>query len=201
MAEEVVGEFNAIQSVSEEYGVGKSCILFLTNSRVIVVEIEGVSSLVFLIPIVLFVVGFAGLLLRELLALLIGVATAIASSLLLLGVNYAVRNRRLKRVRKLTPSQIVRLSSNNFDIPYAKIAKIELKRHEEFRGGGGNILLPSFPEYKWTVYFSMQSEEDRGYVFILKGNIMAAFKECIKQYIPEIFEFEPLQKSIFERRD
>lgn len=201
MAEEIVGEFNAIQSVSEEHGVGKPCILFLTNSRVIVMEIEGMSSLVFLIPIISFVVGFAGLLLRELLILLTGVTAAIVSSLFLIGINYVVRNQRLKRARKLAPEEIMRLNSNNLDIPYNKIVKIELKRYEEFRGGGGNILLPSFPEFKWTVDFSMQGEEDRGHVFILKGNTMAAFKECVKQYIPEIIEYEPLQKSIFERHN
>jgi hypothetical protein len=92
------------------------------------------------------------------------------------------------------------LNKSNFDITYSKIAKIELRRHEEFRGGGGNILLPSLPEYKWTIDFSMQSLEDRGRIFILKGSVTSKFKESIKQYVPEVIEHEPLEKSIFERR-
>lgn len=154
MVEEIVAEFDAIQSVSEEYGIGEPCILFLTNSRVIVAEFEGLSSLAFLVPVGLFVVAFAGLLLRELLILLLGLAAAIMAGLLLIATNYVVRNRRLNRARRLAPDQILALNRRNFDIPYNKVAKIELRRHEEFRGGGGNILLPSLPEYKWTVDFS-----------------------------------------------
>lgn len=200
MAEEVIGEFDAIQSVSEEYGVGEPCVLFLTNSRVIVAEFEGLSPVTFLIPVVLVAVAFAGLLLREFLMLLIGMAAAIVSGLLLIAANYAVRNRRLRRARRLSPDEILSLNKSNFDIPYNKIAKIELMRHEEFRGGGGNILLPSLPEYKWTVDFFMQKVEDRARVFILKGSVSAQFKELIKQYVPEVIEHEPLEKSIFERR-
>jgi hypothetical protein len=200
MAEGIIGEFSAIQSVSEEYGVGEPCVLFLTNSRVIVAEFEGLSSLTFLIPVVLFVVAFAGLFAREFLILLIGLAAAIVSGLLLIAVNYALRNRRLRQARRLSPDRILTLSKSNFEIPYIKIAKVELRRHEEFRGGGRGILLPSLPEYKWTVDFSMQSVEDRGRTFILKGSVASPFKECIKQYVPEIIEHEPLEKSIFERR-
>ncbi len=201
MVEEIVAEFDAIQSVSEEYGIGEPCILFLTNSRVIVAEFEGLSSLAFLVPVGLFVVAFAGLLLRELLILLLGLAAAIMAGLLLIATNYVVRNRRLNRARRLAPDQILALNRRNFDIPYNKVAKIELRRHEEFRGGGGNILLPSLPEYKWTVDFLMQSLEDRGRIFILKGSVTAQFEERIKQYVPEVIEHEPLEKSIFERRD
>ena len=200
MAEEIIGEFSAIQSVSEEYGVGEPCVLFLTNSRVIVAEFEGLSSFMFLVPVVLFVVAFAGLLVREFLILLIGLAAAIGSSLLLITANYSVRSRRLRQARRLSPDGIMALNKSNFDITYSKIAKIELRRHEEFRGGGGNILLPSLPEYKWTIDFSMQSLEDRGSIFILKGSVTGKFKESIKQYVPEVIEHEPLEKSIFERR-
>jgi len=199
MAEEIIGEFDAIQSVSEEHGVGQPCVLFLTKSGVIVAEFEGLSSITYLIPVALFVAAFAGLLLRETLILLLGLVAAIASGLLLTAVHYAVRSRRLRRARRLSPNEILTLNRSNFDIPYNKIAKIELRRHEEFRGGGGNILLPSLPEYKWTVDFLMQNVEDRGRIFILKGSVTAQFEELIKQYVPEVIEHEPLEKSIFER--
>jgi hypothetical protein len=200
MVEEILREFDAIQSVSEEHGIGEPCILFLTNSRVIVAEFEGLSSLGLLVPLGLFAVAFAGLLLRELLILLLGLAAAVISGLLLVAANYVVKNRRLRRARRLSPDEILGLNQRNFDIPYSKIAKVELRRHEEFRGGGGNILLPSLPEYKWTVDFFMQSLQDRARIFILKGSVTAQFEEHIKQYVPEVIEHEPLEKSIFERR-
>lgn len=202
MAEEkIIGEFNAIQSASERYAIGKPCVLFLTDSRMIVAEIQGLSSRVFVIPIVLFGLGFVGLLLREFLVLLIGVAAATVSSLFLIGINSGLRNQRLNRARKLSADEILRLSNSNFDIPYAKVAKIELERHEEYRGGGANIILPSLPEYRWIIDIWMRSEEDQERIFILKGNVMAEFKERIKQYVPEIIEHEPLERSIFERGD
>lgn len=185
MVEKIEGVFNAIRSMSDEDGAGGPCTLFLTNTRVIVMETEGIHFRIFIVPIVALVVGLIGLLLRDFVLFFTGITVAFAAGLVIVLANLIIQSRRVSKAKKLAPDEILRVNRQNFEVPYTKITQVELKRFETLRKG--SILLPSLPEYNWMVKFATENEM---HVFIIKSDVLAPFIKSIQPFVPKIVETE-----------
>lgn len=186
MAEEIVDVFSAIQSMPEEHGFfTRSCTLFLTNSRVIVMEPRGIDTRTFAVPIIALAVGFAGLLIMNLVLFFIGLGVGLVAGLVLGLANIFIRSRRISKAGKLAPDEILKADVRNFEILYSKTAKVEIERFEAFRKG--SLFLPSLPQYKCAVKFF---EENGRHVFILDSDVLNQFVRSIEPYVSEIVETE-----------
>jgi len=184
MVEEILGIFSARQSMPEEDG-GRSCTLFLTSGRVIVMKHRGIDPRTVALPIIALAVGFTGFLLMNFVLFFIGAGMGIVASLVLGLADFLIRRRRISKAKKLAPDEILKADRRNFEIPYAKIAKIETKRFEEFRRA--SMLLPTFQEYKWAVKFFA---ENRSYIFSLDSDVYDPFIERIRPFVSQIVETE-----------
>jgi len=185
MSEEIVGVFNVLHSVPEEQGVGRSCAMFLTDRRVIAIEPKGINLITIVVPIIAFLVGFTGFLLKNFVLFFIGMGAGIVSALVLVLVDSLIRHRGIGKAKRLTPDEILKVGKQNFEIPYSKISKVEITRFEGFRRG--SLLLPSLPEYNWSVEFVLENARQ---IFILESDVLYHFIKRIQPFVPEIVETE-----------
>jgi len=184
LAEKVLDTFNALQSIPER-GVGRSCTLFITNSRIIVMEPKGIDLRTVAIPIIALVASLVGLFLRDLVLFVGGFLAGIASGFVLIILDFFLRNRRISKAKKLVPAEILKAGKQNFEVPYSKVSRVEIKKYEAFRRA--NPLFLSLPQYNWVVEFIVENER---LTFIFESDLMNQFLERIHPFVSEIVETE-----------
>jgi len=184
MVEEIVGKLSAHQLMLEEYGVRRACTLFFTSSRVIVMMPEGINTRVFALAVIALVVGFVGFLLKNFLLFFAGLMAAIVVGLLLGLIDFVIRHRRMSKVKRLAPDNILKASGKNFEISYSDVVKVKhtsFERHE----GSSRFFLPTFPELMHDIEFTTSQKR---YVFILERNDFYRCMNLLNRFIPEKIE-------------
>ena len=118
MVEKVLGVFNA------EDGNGRSCVLFFTNNRIIVVSMERVFW-VGLLVMVGIIAGFVILFVRNAVMFLVGLGIAVGVGISFILISRLIRRMSVWRFRKLVANGILKVGKNNFEIPYASVVGVE----------------------------------------------------------------------------
>jgi len=186
MAEQVVDAFAAHLLMIEEGDVKRSCTLFVTDRRVVVMVPEGINPRIGVVAVVAFVAGIAGLLLRNLTLFLAGLGTGFVLVLLLALADFVVRQRKRSRVKRLTPEEILRAYRRNFEIPYSDIVKAKHEAVERIETSGLNrIILPSLPYITHLVRFETQKGK---YVFMIERSDIALFLDLMNRFVHEKIE-------------
>lgn len=192
MAEQVVDAFAAHLLMIEEGDVKRSCTVFVTGKRLVVVVPEGINPWIGVVVAVAFIAGLMGLLLRNLILFLGGLGTGFVLVLLLVLVDFAIRQRKKSRVKRLAPDEILKAYKRNFEIPYPDIVKIKHEPVERIETAGFNrIILPSLPYITHLVRF----ETGKGkYVFMIERSDIALFFDLMNRFVPDKIEEENPQK-------
>jgi len=184
MAEEVVGVFDAHCLMLHEYGVSKSCVLFLTSNRIIVAIIEGIKPKLGFAVVVSAAIAFTGLLLRDSTLFLAGLFAVIVVASMLVLTNLIVRNRKKRRVKRLAPEEILRTNIRNFEISYSDLVKIKHTSFQKYESVS-RFFLPMPPEIAYEIEFATSKEE---YVLILDRNDLARCIDLLNKFVPEKIE-------------
>lgn len=182
MAEQMMDAFAAHLLRIEEGDVKRSCTFFVTDKRLVVLVSEGINPWVGVVAAIAFIAGLAGLLLRNLTLFLAGLGAGFILVLLLVVVDFAVRQRKRSRVKRLSPNEILKAYKRNFEIPYSEIIKVKHEPVERIETAGVNrIILPSLPYITHLVRF----ETGRGkYVFMIERGDIAPFLDLMNRFVP-----------------
>jgi len=185
MVEEIVDFFDAYFLVLEEGGVRRSCTLFFTSSRLIVMVPEGINPWIGGVAAIAFVVSFVGLLLRDVTLFLTGFSAVFVAVILLVLVDANIRNRRRKRVKQLPPEEILKASKRNLEISYSDILKVRHEVVETVETGVSRIFLPTPPSERHT----MELETQKGrHAFLIEISELARFIDLMNRFVPEKIE-------------
>lgn len=185
MVEEIVGVFNVRQLMLEEYGTTRSCTLFLTNERVVVMVPEGIALRMVALPIIALVAGFIGFLTRNPILFFTGMGVGVGSGIVLGMLDFLIRHRKVRKVKQLPPAEILRVGKQNFEIPFSKTTRVQLRWFEELQKG--SFLLPTLPKYNYEVEFVVENGK---YVFIIDSDMLNQFTKKLRPFIPEIVEIK-----------
>jgi hypothetical protein len=184
--EEILRSFNAHQAIINEHETINSPILFLTNTRIIVASIEGITLWTVAIVIIALAGSFIGLLLRNLNLFVGGLSVGIAAGLVIGLVDYVVRLRKRGKMKKLDPDSIVEMSKKNFEIRYSLISKVAVTTSQTY--STGRWFLPfSFPEHKYVLDFLTDSSK---HTLVLEPNDLQPCLNLISKFAPEAIETE-----------
>jgi len=184
MAEKVVEMFDARSSMPEEYGVVKPCVLFLTQKRIVVGIIEGISSKLVVAVVISAVVTFSGLFLRELILFLAGLVAVVAVSSVLAVTDFLVRHRRRVRVKKLAPDEVLTVNKKNFEVSYLDLVKVTHGTFERYEWGM-RFLIPTLPELMHDI--ELVTSKGR-YAFILDRVNLDRCMNLLNKFVPEKIE-------------
>lgn len=187
MKEENLGTLNARHLILSEHDTIKPCTLFLTRNRIIVVSAEGTNRWLVAMVTVTFAASFTGLLLRNVVLSLGGLVAGIMAILLIGLINFAIRQRKIGKVKRLNPKRILEMNEKNFEICYAKIVKVVIRTLKTYPGG--NYLFPSFQEHRFKIDFITHAEK---YSFILDGGKLQKCLKLIQQFVPETTEIDKI---------
>jgi len=187
--EGILRSFNAHQAIINENETIKSRILFLTNNRVIVASIEGITLWTVAIVIIALAGSFTGLLLRNLDLFVGGLSVGIAAGLIIGLVDYLVRLRKRGKMKKLDPDSIVEMSRENFEILYSLISKVEVRTSQTY--SRGSWFLPfSLSEQNYVLDFFTDSNK---HTFVLEPNDLEPCLNLIRKFVPETITIEKEQ--------
>lgn len=186
MKEEKLGIFNARHLMLNEHNdVIKPCILFLTRNGIIVASSEGISRWIVVTVIVAFAASFTGLLLRNVVLLLGGLIAGIMTVLLVGLIDFAIRQRKIGKMKRLNSKYILEMNEKNFEIPYAEIVKVEVKTFKTYPRG--SYMFPSFQEHRYMIDFVTRKEK---HSFILDISKLQQCLNLIQQFLPETVEID-----------
>lgn len=186
--EEILGSFNAHQAIINEHETIKSRILFLTNNRIIVASIEGVTLWTAAIVIIALAGSFTGLLLKNLDLFVGGLSLGVAAGLIIGLVDYAMRHRKRGKMKKLNPDSIVEMSRENFEMPYSQISTVEVRTSQTY--SRGSWFLPfSFSEQNYVLDFFTNSNKNK-HTFVLEPKDLAPCLTLIRKFAPETITTE-----------
>jgi hypothetical protein len=184
--EEILRSFNAHQAIINEHETINSPIVFLTNTRIIVASIEGITLWTVAIVIIALAGSFAGLLLRNFDLFVGGLSVGIAAGFVIGLVDYVVRLRKRSKMKKLDPNSIVEMSRKNFEIRYSLISKVVVRTFQTY--SAGRWFLPfSFLEHKYVLDFLTDSSK---HTLILEPNDLQPCLNLISKFAPEAIETE-----------
>ncbi len=183
MKEEYLGILNVRHLILGEHDVIKSCTLFLTRNRIIVVSTEGVNRWIFVSVAVAFAASFMGMLFRNIVLLLAGLVAWMIAVLLVGLVNFVIRQRKIGEMKRLNPRRILEMNEKNFEISYAKIVKVVVITFKTYPGV--NYLFPSFQENRYKIDFITCAKK---HSFILDRGKLQKCLNLIQQFVPETIE-------------
>jgi len=185
MVEEIVDFFDAYFLVLEEGGVRRSCTLFFTSSRLIVMVPEGINPWIGGVAAIAFVVSFVGLLLRDVTLFLTGFSAVFVAVIFLVLVDANIRNRRRKRVKQFPPDEILKAGKRNLEIPYSDIIKVRHEVVETVETGVSRIFLPTPPSERHTI--ELETQKGR-HAFLIEISELARFIDLMNRFVPEKIE-------------
>jgi hypothetical protein len=146
---------------------------------------EGLNPRVFALAVIPLAVGFIGFLLRDIVLIAAGLIAAVVAGLLLGLIDFVVRRRRMSRVKRFAPDDILKAGKRNFEIPYSDVINVKLTTFERYDGSSRGLFLPTLPELAHDIEFVTT----RGsYVFILSKSDLDRCRELLNTKIPEKIE-------------
>jgi MFS superfamily sulfate permease-like transporter len=186
MKEENLSSFDARQLILGEHDIIKSCILFITRRSIIIVYSSGASLRVVILILVAFAAGLLGLILRNVTLFVGGLSAGIVIGMVIAMVDFMFRRRRLKKMKRLSPERILQMSEKNFEVPYEKIVKVEVRESKVYPQI--TLFLPMFEEhYKYVVGFLT---DENKYLFILDADKLQSCLNLIREFAPKTIHIE-----------
>jgi hypothetical protein len=181
MTERVLDRVDAHAVTPERGQTESSCIMLLTNSRIVVAVPEGTDPKTSLVIIIGFGIILAGFVLMNPAVLLAGSVATLAVLLFLVLVNFAVRYRSGSRMRRLSLDEILAGSEKSFEVRYADIVEVvheSVRRHEIY--GPSRFFLPSFQS---TVHLIHVVTQKGKYSFKVEVIDADRILDLMKQYL------------------
>ena len=187
MKKENLSSFEVYQLILGEQDIVKPCTLFIARGSIIVAASpSGVSLRAIVLVLVAFAAGFLGLILRNITLFLGGLGAGIVIGVVIALVDFIVRRRRVKTMKRLSPERILEMSQKNFEVPYEKIVKIELRESKVYPQI--TLFIPSFEEhYKYVVSFVT---DETKYLFIFDEGKLQSCLNLIRRLAPKTIEIE-----------
>jgi MFS superfamily sulfate permease-like transporter len=187
MKEESLSSFEVHQLILGEHEIVKPCTLFITRgSIIIVVPPSGISLRAVVLIFVAFAAGLLGLFLRNVTLFVSGLGAGIVIGVVVALVDFMFRRRRLRTMKRLSPERILQVSEKNFEIPYEKIVKVEVRESKVYPQI--TLFIPMFEEhYKYVVSFITDENE---YLFIFDEGKLQSCLNLIRRFAPKTIEIE-----------
>lgn len=185
--EKILGVVEVQQLVLGEYDIIEPCALLLTRNRIIVVTSEGINRWIFVVAVMAFIAGLAGLFLRNAVLFFAGLGTGIVAGLLIGLFDFVVRRRRIGKMKRLSPNHILEIDKKNFEVPYANVVKVETRTFKTYPGGG--YFLPSFEERRYKIDFVTRK---KSFAFIMDRSKMERCIDLVRQSAPKTIEIEQI---------
>jgi len=185
MKKENSAVFNAKHLIRGEYDIVKPCALLLTNDRIIVASLEGISLWTVTSVIVALAASFVGLILANVVLFLGGLGVAIVAGLCVVLLDYMIRHRRLSKIRQHNIERILENGGRNFQVPYSKITKVEVRPSESYTKV---VFVPSYlREQQYVIDFIENKEK---HTFIIDDSSLQPCLNLLSRFLPETVEIE-----------
>jgi len=186
MVEEKVDVFDAYLVVLEERGLKRSCTVFVTDQRLVVMVHEGMNPWIGIVVVTAFVVSLVALFLRDLNLFLAGLSVGFVAVFSLVLADSSIRYRRRRRVKRLAPSEILGSSKLNFEIPYPDIVKVKYVEVERYEPPSvSRVFLPSLPYKTHVIEFETQMGKR---VFNMDVSETMRLMDLMNRFVPEKIE-------------
>jgi len=185
MNEENLGILNVRHLVHDKYDDVKPCTLFLTRNRIIAVTVEGINPWTVVTVLVALAVSFTGFLLRSFVLFLGGLGVGIIAGLLIGLIDFVIRHKELRKMKRLNPERILEMNEKNFEIRYKNILKVRVRTVSTYPRRSD--FIPSFKEHRYVVDFATNEEK---HTFVFDGRQLHQFLDIFRQFAPETTEIE-----------
>ena len=162
---------------------GRSCALFFTSNRIIVVPMERVFWAGFLV-IIGIIVGFVILFVRNLVMFGAGMGIAVGVSVLF-ALTRPVRRISVARLKRFAADEILKAGKKNFEVPYSSIVGVNSKQVKRYVVGGRvwyMISLPSDVRYHYVIEIVTTVKR---YSFILSRKVLDRCMDLIRKILPD----------------
>jgi len=186
MYEEIIDSFNARYVLPEEGGYKRHCNFFVTEKRLVVNIPEGMNPWISLVTVTFFLGSLVvGVLSRSVDLLTIGFGIGIIVLILLVSVDFIIRQRKNSRIKRLVPEEILKAGKNNFGIPYADIVKVKHEEVERFEPPSKHIFVPTPPEKDHIIEFQTKNAK---HLFLIDRGDIEPFIDLMNRFIPDKIE-------------
>lgn len=162
---------------------GRSCVLFFTSVRIIVVPRERFSWAGFLVMIGI-IVGFAVLFVRSAVTFIAGMGIAVGVGVLFGLVGPFIRRLSVSRLKRLDADEISKASKKNFEVPYSGVVGVR-KRQIKTCFGAGLVwyMTPRPVEVRYHDIIEILTTQER-YSFVLSHKELDRCMDLIHEALP-----------------
>lgn len=185
MNEENLGILNARHLVRDKYDDAKPCTLLLTRNRIIAVTIEGINPWTVVTVIVALAASFTSFLLRNFVLFLGGLGVGIIAGLLIGLIDFVIRHKVLRKMKRLNPERILEMNEKNFEMRYKNIVKVRVRTVSTYPRRSD--FIPYFQEHRYIIDLVTNEEK---HTFVFDGRQLHQFLDIFHQFAPETAEIE-----------